>query len=346
VGTVNSRQREFLETINDRADDLTTMVDNVLDAVKLTTGVLRLWRQPTDLDKQIAYGKPLLARKAAIKSVRFDVAIEPNLPQVYADREQIDRILINLLGGVLGNFQHAETIRLWARSDIEHGDVLLGLTVRGGQIEPNQLDAIHAVMDPERSPDVSDSSGIALGLVLARRLVECHFGEIRFERTADGQATFSLSLPPDEPLRILDGYLSRLARHRPKPQPASLIVATINPRVKSAVAGVVDEFLQHAVGADDLVVQVEKHRWLLLMLGDKEVVEDMLDQLDMAWSETRESRPGGLLPQLTTSELDHGSLQTEACRVVDRLRAEAAATVDVNPRPIVPAAADTLFQPV
>ncbi len=340
VGTVSPRQREFLETIDDRADDLTTMVDNVLDAGKLSAGVLRLWRQPTDVAGQIAHVRPLLARKAALKGVRLDVVIEPNLPQVYADREQLGRILMNVLGGALASFQHPEAVGLWARSDAGHGDVLLGLTVEGGRIEPDRLEAIRVAMDPVPSCDVSDSKGVVLGLALASRLVDFHFGQARFERTADGEAAFSLSLPVNKPLRLLDGYLHHLARHRPGPQQASLIVAAVSSRVKSAVAGVVDEFLQHALGTDDLVVGVEKHRWLLLVLGGKQSVASVLDRVDAAWSETRQSRPGGLLPQLELSELDRGSLPSDADDLIDRFQKEMAATVDTNRRPVVLAVDD------
>ena len=122
VGPVSPRQRELLDVINDRADDLTLIVDNVLDAGKFGAGVLRAWRRPTGPGEVVTGVQDSLARKAAIKGVEFDVAIEPNLQNVYADREQLARSLTNLLSGVLKSFAQPRAIQLWEQHMAEGGD--------------------------------------------------------------------------------------------------------------------------------------------------------------------------------------------------------------------------------
>ncbi|MBN1591263.1 MAG: response regulator, partial [Pirellulales bacterium] len=339
VGTITPRQREFLEIIDDRADDLTTLVDNVLDAGKLSAGVLRIWRRSTDIAEVIATIRAALCRKAATKGVSLEVTVESNLPAVYADPEQLGRMLTNVVTGALSSFQQPEALRLWARSDRQRNHVLLGVTVQGGQIESSRLDTIRASMDSLHPCGVENAKGVALGFALARELVDFHYGQTCFQDSVNGETTFGFSLPVNESLMLMKSYLNHVTLGDTM-QPVSLIAATVNHCVKSTVAGVVDEFLQHSAGKDDLVVRVEKHRWLLLVLGSKQSAENLLRQTNVAWSETLDHRPGGLLPQLNFRILGRWNVANDSDELIDRFREETAATVDAHRGPVVLAVDD------
>ena len=69
AGEVNDRQREFLDIANDRADDLATMVDDMLDVSKLEAGVLSVWRQQCRVSEILRHVRSALERKAPVKRV-------------------------------------------------------------------------------------------------------------------------------------------------------------------------------------------------------------------------------------------------------------------------------------
>ncbi|HBO45315.1 MAG TPA: hypothetical protein DD670_15580, partial [Planctomycetaceae bacterium] len=335
VGAVNPRQHEYLGVINDRADDLTAMVDNVLDAGKLDAGLMRLWRQPTDVAQAISLASALPRRKAAAKKIAFETAVEPNLPAVHADADQLTRILNNLAAETLDAYYEPESLRLRAYLDPGQDDVCIELAIRGGHVEPDRLAAIHDAVERTWPRHESAASGSLDRLRLIRRLVELHLGRMRFEHSANGETSFRVTIPIDEPLRLLDGYLHRSPTATVEPLEADLIAVTISPHVKAVVANVVDEFLQQWTGENDLAVHVEKHRWLLLLHGDAARVASLLGRIEAAWADTVESRPGGLLPRVTWTPLGHWSLDTDVAELVDRFRAELAPTHSDEHRPTV-----------
>ncbi|NLE39930.1 MAG: hybrid sensor histidine kinase/response regulator [Pirellulaceae bacterium] len=335
IGEVNPRQHDYLDIINDRADDLTAMIDNVLDAGKLDAGLLRLWRQPTDVAQAVRSASRLPNRKAASKKITFETAIEPNLPNVHADGEQFTRILANLAAEALDAYHEPESIRLRAYLDPHHKDVCLDLTIRGGHVELDRLAEIHAAIDRIEPHRGSTSGGTFVRLRLIRRLVDLHLGRIRFEPSAGGETIFRITLPIHDPLRLLDGYLRKSFESSVGPLEADLVAVSINPGVKSAVANVVDEFVQQWTGEDDLAIHVEKHRWLLFLRGDESHAADLLRRIEAAWIDAIEDGPGGLLPRVTWTRLGHWNLEEDSRGLIDRFRAQLAPTLDADRRPTV-----------
>jgi len=333
VGTVSPRQREYLDVINDRADDLILIVDNMLDTGKSGAGTLRAWRQPIDPGEIVRGVQASLSRKAAIKGVRLDVAVEPDLRPVYADREQLARILKNVVAGVLKKFEEPQAVRLWASSGEKPYCVDLGVTVEGGRIGRKRLAAIDAAIRHQATRGACHARGAAWPFAVARRLTDLHFGRIRLHRPKDGRTTFCVSVPAGGPRQVLDAYLRHLASRSGGLPMASLIAATIDPEAPSAVAGVVDEFLQSSVDSEDLVIQVGENRWLLVALGSELAVENLLVRVDSAWHATRDAAPGGLLPRLELANLGPCSLCSldyGAEDLITRFDAETAATSDAT----------------
>jgi CheY-like chemotaxis protein len=335
VGEVNKRQCDYLDIINDRADELTAMFDNVLDAGKLQAGVFRLWRQPTSVAEVVETLAPLFQRKAASKGTTCETAVEPDLPTVYADQDQLPRILNNLLSESLSAFTQPDSVCVWAKAEPEHGNVQIGVTVRGGQIAPHRLAGLRQATLSGHATDAWTEDLAELGLLVASRLIRLHLAQLRCEQSDDGTATLSFELPCCEPLRLLDGYLHRAPGASIDQHVAGLVSATVNPRVKAVVAKVVDEFIQQWTGPNDLAVQVEKHRWLVLVQGDRVHTSDWIRQVEMAWSETLDARPGGLLPRLEWTALGQWAWARNADELRSRFRAETAPTMDPDRRPAV-----------
>jgi signal transduction histidine kinase len=96
VGPVSDEQSKMLHVVEDRADDLNTMVDDMLDVSKLESGLLGVYRQECDIAQVLRHVRPALERKAVVKGVELQWDIEPGLPSIYCDPEKAGRVLINL----------------------------------------------------------------------------------------------------------------------------------------------------------------------------------------------------------------------------------------------------------
>ena len=71
VGEVNAEQHRMLNTVEDRADDLNTMVDDMLDVSKLEAGVLAVCRKKCSVQEIFHRVHPNLEKKAALRDVRL-----------------------------------------------------------------------------------------------------------------------------------------------------------------------------------------------------------------------------------------------------------------------------------
>ena len=96
AGEINDQQKQMLQTVEDRADDLNTMVDDMLDVSKLEAGVLSVCRKKANLKNVIDHVYTNLEKKANRKGVTLRIDIAPDLPDIFCDSEKIGRVLINL----------------------------------------------------------------------------------------------------------------------------------------------------------------------------------------------------------------------------------------------------------
>lgn len=300
VGDVGPRQREFLEVINDRADDLTLAVDNVLDAGKSDAGVLRAWRRATDAGEVVRGVQAAVARKTRIKGISLEVTVDTGLPAVWVDRDQLARILLNLIAGALKKFEDPRGMRIRACADGEAGRVLFALTIKG-RVSRKQIDSIASVFDPARPCDLRGARDAAWRFSLARQLVDLHFGRIWLDGARQGETTFCVSLPVSQPRYVLEDHARRRASK--KAAGAQLVGVSAGAKVHSATAGVVDEFLQSSVGIDDLAVQMDAHRWLLAL--DARRAREVLGEIESSWAGMRKGRHGGRLPRLKLARLGY-----------------------------------------
>jgi len=190
-----SRTR-FLGIIRDESERLTRLINNLLDVARIEAGrAIELNREALDFGEVAAAA----AESQRAYSSRHQIVCDlPSaLPPVWADRDKVTQILINLLnnslkyspGGVV-------TINAW-----EHRD-FLAVSVRdeGPGIAPDHRDRLFERFgrSPARSSGPGERAkptGTGLGLFLTKHLVETHGGRIWVDSHPGHGATFTFTLP-------------------------------------------------------------------------------------------------------------------------------------------------------
>ncbi len=160
VGDVNDQQGNMLDILGDRADDLNTMVDDMLDISKLEAGMLCTWRKNCRLSEILEHVRPNLERKALIKEVVLEVCIAPDLPAVYCDAEKIGRVIVNLCVNAIKFCGRPGRVSLWAKADDSSQDVVVGVTDNGPGINPNDVAVIFKRFKQLRTNPARQHEGI------------------------------------------------------------------------------------------------------------------------------------------------------------------------------------------
>lgn len=187
---------ELLAMASRNADQMLRLVEDLLDASRLTRGVLRFGREQLDAGDLLAQAVRLVAPEAAGAGVQIDLDVEAGLV-LEADPPKLEQVLANLLGNAI-------------RSTAQHGRVAVTAARAGDAVEIRVADQgrglarehLEMVFEPffqvDQTPAVRTRrpQGSGLGLTIARSLVELHGGRIWAESGGRGRgSTFVVRLP-------------------------------------------------------------------------------------------------------------------------------------------------------
>lgn len=161
---------------------------------------------PVDLMVVITEARAAMEGLLADARIELKVVVEPDLPHVLGDVEQLIQVMQNMLS----NARNA--IREWeARPDM--GQIELRAIQRGGDLEPKRWVELRVsdngpgipdefkcrIFDPfvtSRDTGRRDgASGTGLGLAIVSKIIERHRGIIQVETNEDNGACFHISLP-------------------------------------------------------------------------------------------------------------------------------------------------------
>lgn len=182
--------QRLLGNIELASDELTSLIEDLLEMARLQSGRVELWRAPVDVrdvvDRAARAVEPLMQARGQQFSMVY-----PEQPVVASlDAERLGRVLRNLLGNAQKYGRERGTIAV----AIEHrgAEVLLSVTDDGPGIRSDQQERIFERF--YRVPS-SGSSGSGLGLAIARGLVELHGGRLWVASTPGHGSTFHIALP-------------------------------------------------------------------------------------------------------------------------------------------------------
>jgi two-component system sensor histidine kinase KdpD len=175
---------ELLVTADESLDRLTRLVDNLLDLSRLQAGVLPIFTRPMAVDEVLPGA---LADTGT--TVRLDVP--PDLPLVQADPALLERVVANLVTNAV---RHSPGDQSPLVTGSALGDVVeLRVIDRGPGIPKAERDRVFAPF--QRLGDTDNTTGVGLGLALARGLTEAMNGTLQPEDTPGGGLTMVVSMP-------------------------------------------------------------------------------------------------------------------------------------------------------
>jgi two-component system, OmpR family, sensor histidine kinase KdpD len=183
---------ELLATLDESADRLTTVVDNLLAVSRLQAGVLSVEIEPTAVDAVAAAA--VLGTDTAGVTVALDVP--DHLPLALADAGLLERVIANLIANAVTASPPGGMVAV--TGEAERGRVRLAVVDHGPGIPAAARDA---VFSPFRQLDDHTGGGLGLGLAIARGFTEAQDGTLIPTDTPGGGLTMTISLPAAVPGR-------------------------------------------------------------------------------------------------------------------------------------------------
>jgi two-component system sensor histidine kinase KdpD len=181
----DSDRGELLATVEESADRLTGLVDNLLDSSRLAAGVVVSRPRPVSYDEVVA-----LALAGVDDASRVAVHIDESLPSVLADPGLLERVVANVVDNAL---RYGRGAPVAVRASTHADRVELRVVDRGPGVPRTATDQLFEPF--QRLGDRDMTSGVGLGLSVARGFTQAMGGTLTSEDTPGGGLTVVISLP-------------------------------------------------------------------------------------------------------------------------------------------------------
>ncbi len=196
ASSLSPEHRTELEwTIVKESRRLTRLIENVLELTRLEAGPIVLDRTEVSLEEIVGSALSRIGAQGATHPVSVDL---PPLPLVEADELLLSQVVSNLLENAV---QHTPagtpvSVRAWSEEGLGTSRIHVVVEDRGPGVPEGKEGTIF-----EKHPEARErpSSGLGLGLPLARTILSLHGGSIWLENSPGSGAAFHFTLPAPKP---------------------------------------------------------------------------------------------------------------------------------------------------
>jgi signal transduction histidine kinase len=209
LGPVNDTQREFLSTIQNNAERMISMINDVLDITKIETGSIDLELRPIHLAESLSGVVSDLQTLKNNRQHTLEMNIPTGLPLVHADSTRLHQVLVNLLSNAFKYTPPGGLITITAReiasADLpepiqqkvvrDHAYVMVEISDTGVGIAENELELVFERFYRTENKLKIEAGGTGLGLSLVKPLIEVLGGTIWVESKLDEGRNFKFVLP-------------------------------------------------------------------------------------------------------------------------------------------------------
>jgi len=196
MGDINEKQRRFLLIASTELERITSLLNHLMQISRLEAGAVEIHLRLIDLYEFVEGTISRLIPAAEAKDISIHSEIAPEISNFYCDPDNLQQVLLNLLGNAIKFSPHGSEILISVRREDSAKAPLLVFSVTDGG--PGIPDAEQALVFHKyyRAPGVRDHvDGVGLGLSISKHIVEAHGGEIGVRSEPGEGSTFSFTLP-------------------------------------------------------------------------------------------------------------------------------------------------------
>ena len=186
-----SEVQQLLKDALLESQSLSHLIENLLELSRAQAQQLALYSELIDVKTLVRVILHKIKRQAP--SHRFSISIPDKLPSINGDPLRIERIIYNLLDNAAKYSPPGSHIKVSAYAEPER--LVIGISNHGKGLSSSEQARIFGPFQRLENNRPDQARGAGLGLMVCRRLVEAHGGEIWVESKKGRGSTFFFSLP-------------------------------------------------------------------------------------------------------------------------------------------------------
>jgi signal transduction histidine kinase len=214
LGKLTEKQRDILEESKESCERLVRLVSMFLNYSALESGKLVLQLRENDLRDCLEEIASRWSEGYKRKGVKLESQLDPSIPTFKFDYQKVQQVTFNLMDNALKHTPAGGTVILRARPHFWERRVSQVAPTeerrrfrlpRPNSVEVSVTDSGHGIA-PEHHQEIfedfmrvdKNTSGMGLGLAIAKRLIQAHRGKIWVESESQRGSTFAFLLPMDQ----------------------------------------------------------------------------------------------------------------------------------------------------
>lgn len=197
--SLNESQQQYTNLLKSSGQLLLSIINDVLDYSKITSGNITLEKTTFNLPKLMTATHQILSTNLQQKNIDLIIDIAPNLPSwIEGDPTRLQQVLFNLLSNAL-KFTHQGSVRLEAKQvfqiDAQHAQLQITIKDTGIGLSKTQISHLFSAFHQADASTTRKYGGTGLGLAISKQLIDLMKGSITVSSQIHQGSTFTILLP-------------------------------------------------------------------------------------------------------------------------------------------------------
>ena len=183
---------DFMKNINESGKHLQGLINDILDLSKIEAGKMELHLDAYPVSYFVESVQRVMQAALQQKQAKLVFDISPDVEQLVVDQTRFKQILVNLVSNAIKYSNKEGSVTVCIRRFIN--EIEIEVKDQGLGIKPEDMARLFTAFQQGKNARVS-SEGTGLGLVISRRLVELHGGQIWVDSEWGKGSTFRFRIP-------------------------------------------------------------------------------------------------------------------------------------------------------
>ncbi|HAS43429.1 MAG TPA: hypothetical protein DCS93_23315 [Microscillaceae bacterium] len=191
-----TEDQQYLNNIKMSGENLSELINNILDLSKIEAGKLSLSKEDLNLKQLFQSIFHINKAKALEKDIQFIYDFDARLPEfVCTDRTKLNQILMNLTSNAIKFTDSGKKVQLLAYKDENESIAVFKVIDEGIGIAANRLESIFEPFEQADNSVTRRFGGTGLGLTITRQMARLLGGDVTVESVEGEGATFIVTIP-------------------------------------------------------------------------------------------------------------------------------------------------------
>jgi PAS domain S-box-containing protein len=194
---LNDRQQKALKTVEESANHLLSLINDILDVAKVAAGKMTLMWDEVPVRQLCEASLRLIQQSAEYKALKISSHIDPDVQIIPGDSRRLKQLLVNLLSNAVKFTPEGGAIGIDVTGNPDKAQVWFTVWDTGIGIKKTQLKQLFKPFVQLDSKLTRQYSGTGLGLALVDRMAELHGGSVAVQSSPGKGSRFTVKLPWD-----------------------------------------------------------------------------------------------------------------------------------------------------